>query len=110
MALTWKSLASGQLPNAKGTLYTAPGQALITSIILVEPTGAAHTVNIYVKESGGSSRRIIPPNLPMDSSDATKAAQVECLDRPLELSLNDEIEGDADAATTIDYIITGAER
>lgn len=110
MAVTWKSLASGQLPNAKGTLYTAPGQVLVNSIIVVEPAGAARTVNLYVKQSAGTSKRIIPPNLPMDSSDSTKAAQIEALDHPLELSAGDLIEGDANVATAVDYVITGAER
>ena len=110
MAFAYKSLADGQLPNAKATLYTSVGQTSVQQITLVEPSGASRTVNVYVKRSGSSSRRIIPPNLPMDSSSPTVAASVECLDAPLELSAGDVIEGDASVATAIDYTITGATR
>jgi hypothetical protein len=110
MAFRYKSLVQGQLPNAKATLYTSAGETSIMQIILVATDVAAHTVNVYLKLSGGSSRRLIPKDLPMDGDDPDKAAQVECLEHPLELSAGDVIEGDADTAAVIDYSITGATR
>lgn len=110
MAFQYKSLADGQLPNAKGTLYTAPDEASIQTITLVLSAGGPHTVNIYLKRQGSSSRLLIPPNLPMDVTDPAAAALVDVLDRPLELSQGDEIEGDCSTATVVDYSITGAER
>lgn len=110
MAFAYASLADGQLPNAKATLYTAAGQVSIMTITLVETSAAPRTVNLYIKRSGSASKRLIPANTPMDSSSLTEAAQIEAVDRPLELSLGDEIEGDADAAAAIDYSITGATR
>lgn len=111
MALAWTSLAAGQLPNAKATLYTAAGQVAIKNITLVTTDTAAHTVNIYIKLAAGTSKRIIPANLPMDGDDPDAAAQVECIgDNAVELAVGDTIEGDADTASVIDYTITGATR
>jgi hypothetical protein len=110
MAFAYSSLADGQLPNAKATLYTATGQVSVMGIALVTTDAAAHTVNIYLKRSGSTSRRLIPKDLPMDGDDPEAAAQVECLEHPLELSTGDEIEGDCDTAAVIDYSVTGGTR
>jgi hypothetical protein len=104
------SLAQGQLAAAKATLYTAAGQVSVCNITLAVTDVAAHTVNIYLKRSGGTSRRLIPKDLPMDGDDYNKAAQVECLEETLSLSSGDLIEGDADSANLIDYSITGTTR
>jgi hypothetical protein len=111
MAFAWASLAQGQLPNAKATLYTSVGQSAIMGIKLVATDTAAHTVNIYLKKSGGSSRRLIPKDLPMDGDDPDKAAEVEVVnERPIEMSAGDVLEGDCDTAAVIDYNITGGTR
>jgi hypothetical protein len=107
---TFKSLADGQLPNAKGTLYTAVVETKINQLLLVTTDLLAHTVNIYFKRSGGTSRRIIPKDLPMDGSDPTKAAMVSAIEYTLEMLPGDEIEGDADTAAVIDYVMSGEAR
>ncbi|MFA5715189.1 MAG: hypothetical protein WC998_05590 [Candidatus Paceibacterota bacterium] len=62
-----KQLADGQLANAKGTIFTADSTDVISSIILVN-TGAAHNhVNLYLKPSGGTSRRLIAKDLQLES-------------------------------------------
>jgi hypothetical protein len=62
-----KQLADGQLASSKGTIYTADSTDVISSIILVN-TGAAHNhVNLYLKPSGGTSRRLIPKDLQLES-------------------------------------------
>jgi hypothetical protein len=59
-------LADGQLANSKGTLYTANSTDVISAIILVN-TGAAHNhVNLYLKPSGGTSRRLIAKDLQLE--------------------------------------------
>ena len=59
--------ADGQLANSKGTLYTANSTDVVSSIILVN-TGAAHNhVNLYSKSSGGTSRRLIPKDMQLES-------------------------------------------
>lgn len=111
MAFAYASLAAGQLPNTKTTLYTSSGQTAVMGIRLVTTDTAAHTVNIYLKRSGGSSRRLLPKDLPMDGDDPARAAEVEVVSRrPIEMSAGDEIEGDADTASVIDYSITGGTR
>jgi len=110
MAFQYSSLYDGQLPNAKATLYTSVGETSVQQITLVETGLSARTVNIYLKRNASSSRRLIPKDLPMDGSDPTTAAVVECLDAPLEMSAGDVIEGDADTAAVIDCTITGAKR
>jgi len=102
---TIKSLADGQLAAAKATLYTVPAstQTIIKTITLVNTDTSARTVNLYIKVSGGTSRRIIPK----DMSLGVKYLWVN----PDELTLEaaDEIEGDASAATVVDYTINGIE-
>lgn len=62
-----KQLADGQLASSKGTIYTANSTDVITAIILVN-TGAAHNhVNLYLKPTGGTSRRLIPKDLQLES-------------------------------------------
>jgi hypothetical protein len=103
-----KTFADGQLPAAKGTLYTTPAltYALVT-VVLVATGGAPVTVNLYLKRSGSSSRRIIGKNLSMDPGDC---AYVDHEGRPFALSPGDLIEGDASSATEVDYTIDGIEQ
>jgi hypothetical protein len=61
------NFADGQLPNSKGTLYTANSTDVVTAIILVN-TGAAHNhINLYHKPSAGTSRRLIAKDLQLES-------------------------------------------
>jgi hypothetical protein len=61
-----KLLASGQLANSKGTLYTSNSTDVISTIILVN-TGAAHNhVNLYVAPAAGTSRRLIAKDLQLE--------------------------------------------
>lgn len=60
-------LADGQLANSKGTIYTANSTDVISTITLVN-TGAAHNhVNLYLKPTGGTSRRLIPKDLQLEA-------------------------------------------
>lgn len=101
---TFKILADGQLPAAKGTLYTVPAATttLVKTIVLVA-TNVNRVVNIYVKKAAGTSRRILMKDYPLDI-----AAELS-IERNLTLGVGDVIEGDAAAATEIDYIIFGIE-
>jgi len=102
---TIKSLADGQLADAKATLYTvaASTQAIIKTITFVNTDDSARTVNLYIKVSEGTSRRIIPKNLSLG------AAYCMVYDDELTLEAADIIEGDASVATKVDYIINGVE-
>lgn len=106
--LVWKSLYDAQLPNAKTTLYTCPaGKTCSFKVSYVNVDASARTVNLYIKRSGSSSRRVIPKDLTMSAGDAMHYGDD---DDPHELSAGDIIEGDASAAATVDALITGAER
>lgn len=98
-----KSLADGQLPNAKGTLYTVPGstQAIVKTIILVNTDTSARTVNLYVNT--GTSRKIIP----VDTELGVGYSLI--FDDELTLEAADLIEGDASVASKVDYYIGGIE-
>ncbi len=105
MTVDIKSLADGQLAASKATLYTAPAatQAVANSITLVNTDSSARTVNLYFKASGGTSRRIIPKDLSL-------AVGAEfTLNRSLSLEAADILEGDASAATVVDFVISGVE-
>lgn len=101
---TTKQLAQGQLANAKGTIYTTPAltSTIVKSITLVNTDSSARTVNLYVN-SAGTSRRIIPKDLSLNIG-----ALYE-YDIVLTLEAGDLIEGDASAATVVDFIISGVE-
>lgn len=90
----------GQLPNAKGTLYTTPAatKAILKTISLVEVTGNNRTVNIYLKR--GTSRRIIPLAMALlAGAEYTKETWHHLL-------AGDLIEGDASAVASVDYWIS----
>jgi hypothetical protein len=99
---TPKLLANGQLPNAKGTLYTCPAatQTLVKTINLVA-TNISRTINIYIKRV--TSRRIIAKDTNLD---ITLELAIE---RNIILEAGDLIEGDASAAAEVDYLIFGTE-
>jgi len=103
------NLADGQLANSIGTLYTANSTDVVTAIILVN-TGAAHNhVNLYHKPTGGTSRRLIPKDLQLESGYAlyfeggkchvltAAGGLVETIDTGLFL---DDTAGGTDALTT----------
>ena len=101
---TGKSLADGQLPSSKGTLYTVPtGKRAIVRTFVVFNTGStAETVSIYVSR-GTSSRQIGQAVLA-----ANEAAQF-FESEPITLSSGDILEGDTTTGSTVDYLITGAD-
>lgn len=103
MAATPKVLAEGQLPNAKGTLYTAPaGGALVKFYRCHNTNVAAQTIKLYVNASG-TSREI----------DRATLAQYETGMEPtgmnLSLESGDLIEGETTTAAAVNYLITGVE-
>jgi len=102
-----QSIADGQLPSSTGTLYTVPANTVahITNIVLANTSASVdRTYNLYVKRSGGTSRRIVGADTPLRAS---KAHYLPPDQTAIRLSAGDVIEGDADAATAIDYLITG---
>ena len=100
-----KSLADGQLAATKGTIYTTPAatQTIVKRITLVNTDTVARAVNLYFKASGGTSRRITPK----DYSLAVGALLV--MEDEVTLEAADIIEGDAAAATVVDYVVSGIE-
>lgn len=100
MPLTADLLANGQLPSSKGTLFTAAGPTVVQLIVLVNTDASARTVNLYVKRA--TSRRITPVNLSLD------VGAMYDREGPITLDTGDLIEGDASAATVVDYTIHGA--
>ena len=99
-----KALADGQLASSKGTLYTVPTStsAIVRSIILVNTDTVSRAVNLYAKP-GSTSRRLISKDLVLG------AGENLVFDTPITLEEGDLIEGDAAAATVVDFIISGAE-
>jgi hypothetical protein len=107
MAITWATLADGQLAASKGTLYTAVGQVAITAILLVNTDSASRTVNLYIKRSGGTSRRIAGKDISLAAGGSLNG----CDDSMgIRLSNGDLIEGDASSATVVDFMICGVTR
>jgi len=104
MANTVKSLASGQLPAVKGTLYTTPAvTASIAKTVKLHNTSGSTTeaVVIYHKMSAGTSRIVAKISLSPGWS-----AEVD----EIFLSTGDLIEGVTTTAATVDYTIGGMEQ
>lgn len=61
---TLTQLADGQLGNSEASLHAAGSSTdVVTSITLVNTDTSARTVELYLKPSGGTSRRLIPKTL-----------------------------------------------
>ena len=105
MTTVIKSLADGQLPSSKGTLYTTPAatQTIINRITLVNTNSSTESVNLYFKASSGTSRRIIPKDYSLI------AAALFVMDDAVTLEAGDILEGDTTTASKVDYVISGVE-
>lgn len=99
-----KSLADGQLGTTKATLYTTPEatQTIVDHIKLTNTSSSMTKCNLYFKASGGTSRRIIPYDMELEAYASFKS------DKEM-LEAADIIEGDADTASVIDYVLKGIE-
>jgi hypothetical protein len=106
MAIEIKSLSSGQLAGAKATIYTCPAltTAIVRLVTYVNTGAAANTVNLYFKESAGTSRRIIPEDMSLSAGFSMEEANV------ITMSAGDELEGDSSTAAEVDYYISGVEK
>lgn len=106
MAISVKSLADGQLANTKTTLYACPSSttAIVRLISYVNTGAGARTVNLYLKPSGGTSRRLIPVALSLAAGNSMEYTNV------ITLEAADVLEGDASTAAEVDYVIEGVER
>lgn len=107
MALTVKTLADGQLPTVKAALYTAPAAgAGVKFFRLVNASASVVTLNLYLKKSGGTSRRIVPKDYSLAAG-----ALLDVLDavQAIGMETGDAIEGDCSAGTAVDYVINGGE-
>jgi hypothetical protein len=107
MAFTAKILAEGQLPNAKGTLYTVPASTkAYVKFLNAHNTagGGIETIIFYVKKSGSTSRLLATGLLNF-------MEQLRAIDKDeaLELGAGDIIEGQTTTAAKVDYTITGVE-
>jgi hypothetical protein len=103
---TAKILAQGQLPNAKGTLYTVPAlnKTYVKFINAFNPSAGVETIFFYVKKLSGSSRIIGTGTL-----DINEQHRVIEKDETLNLGAGDIIEGQTTTAAKVDYTITGVE-
>jgi hypothetical protein len=93
VAITLKT-ADGQLPAAKGTLYTMAADGFV-KVTVVNTDTVARTVNIYVNPAG-TSRRV-------SSKDQSLGAGERAAFGLHALQSGDLVEGDASAATIVDY-------
>jgi hypothetical protein len=105
MTLFLNLLGDGQLAAAKATLYTVPSgrTAIIKCITYTNTDAVPRTVNLYLKTS--TSRRIIPMNMSLAAG-----SRMDTGDEAYLLPAGATIEGDASAASVVDYTISGIER
>lgn len=106
MAIDAKSLADGQVAAAKATIYTCPvgTKAYIKSVVFSNVGVATETVKFYVKRSGSSSRQFARAVLLVQES-----LHAVDKDSAITLSDGDVLEASTTNATSVDYLVTGAE-
>lgn len=99
---TPKVLYEGQLPNAKGTLYTVPAltKAYITSIVAFNKNTTTETTNMYYNPSG-TSRQLFRAGLDQNEHWEYGGGDV--------LEAGALIEGDTTTAAKVDIVIMGIE-
>lgn len=102
MALTLTG-SDGQLAAAKGTIYTAGNPGVVLGIVLVNTSAADVTFNLYIKR-GATSRRITEVDQALPAYGRYEDSGRYTLDS------SDLVEGDASAATTVDYVLSVIER
>jgi len=60
-------IADGQLPSTEDALYTAADNVVIADIILVNTSASEVTIDLFIQQSGGTSRRVIPKTMALTS-------------------------------------------
>lgn len=102
---TIKSLANGQLGLATTNLYLVPASttAIIKTITLVNTDSVTRTVNLYLLKASGTARKIIPVNLSLAAGYSLETNE------EYTLGAADSIQGDASAATVVDFTVNGVE-
>lgn len=101
MAYLTASLADGQLATgAAGTLYTASTKTIVKFASAASTVTGSATARFYVTRSGSSARRVFRSVLTNN--------EYAHLTEAISLSSGDVFAGDATAAASIDYVLTGA--
>lgn len=97
-------LATGELTTTKTEIYASPlnTKTIIKNLICVNKDSVARIINLYVKESAGTSRYLTPVNLSLGGG-----FRVDFADENLTLGAGDSIEGEADMNGFIDFSIHG---
>jgi len=101
MAITAKSLADGQLPSSKGTLYTSAGITYVR-FIRCHNTSAVNTETVIIYLNRGTGSRIIM------YSDSLGPHYTMGDEPYLTMAAGDTLEGVSTHASNTDYVITGA--
>lgn len=101
--VTYKFLANGQLAATTGDLFTATAVTIIRRITLVNTDSVARAVNLFVLKSGGTARRITNKNISLPANESLTDTA------PITLGIGDKLQGDAAAATVVDYTVFGLE-
>jgi hypothetical protein len=103
MAFTAKLLGEGQLPAAKGTLYTVPSvtETYVKTMRFHNIAAQTQTVQVYLNGSG-TSRKIYQFTLAQDES--------AIVNDNLTLEAADLIEASSSSGSSVDYTIHGVEQ
>lgn len=103
MTDTYKVLSQSQLPNAAAAQYTVPGstQAIVRSIVLVNTTGGAITVSLYVNGAANSNKILDTYSIPANT-------RVE-LNAVMTLAATNTIQAVASAAASVTMTVFGLE-
>jgi hypothetical protein len=112
MAVVVKSLSKIAVGTSEGDIYTVPlnKAAIVKSIRLVNTTGSAITVNVYVRRgTGGTSFRVLPKDLSIGAGLAIIDDSEITLEGLTAANGEDRIRAIA-SASGVECVISGVER
>jgi hypothetical protein len=106
LSMTPKHLADGQLPSVLGPIFTATKKTVVTSIQIVNTdTTTNRTVDIRYSNPSGQ-REFCPKNFVFQAKHRAEMVDDE---QYLVLEVGEQILGYCSVASTVDYVISGAE-
>jgi len=100
----WSILADGQVANAQGTIFTATEETWIKSVRLHQTSATPQDVRVWVKKSGGTSRKML------HAEDVPQNYSLEAADQPITLEAGDTLEAAATTAAVVDFLVLGGVR
>lgn len=96
------NIADGQVASAKGTIYTAGADEVISALTFVNTHSSSVTLNVFINRSG-TSRRIFPEDMTLNVGAKTS---LDCANEKHILESGDTIEASDGQGSVTDFTVS----